>query len=64
MAHRAFSALVICSFGVLQIPNGGPDGISQMWPSAMTTLALMTVAIVLSTIVGIPLGIASAIWPR
>ena len=32
-----FSALVICSFGVLQIPNGGPNGISQMWPSAMTT---------------------------
>ena len=59
-----FSALVICSFGVLQIPNGGPNGISQMWPSAMTTLALMTVAIVLSTIVGIPLGIASAIWPK
>ncbi|MGH2998324.1 MAG: ABC transporter permease [Gaiellaceae bacterium] len=59
-----FSALVISSFGVLQIPNGGPNGISQMWPSAMTTLALMTVAIVLSTIVGIPLGIASAIWPR
>jgi glycine betaine/proline transport system permease protein len=59
-----FSALVISSFGVLQIPNGGPNGISQMWQSAMTTLALMTVAIILSTIVGIPLGIASAIWPR
>lgn len=57
-----FSALVISSFGVFQIPNGGPNGISQMWPSAMTTLALMTVAIVLSTIVGIPLGIASAVW--
>lgn len=57
-----FSALVISSFGVLQIPNGGPNGISQMWPSAMTTLALMTVAIVLSTVVGIPLGIASAVW--
>jgi glycine betaine/proline transport system permease protein len=34
-----------------------------MWPSAMTTLALMAVAIILSTIVGIPLGIASAVWP-
>ncbi len=29
----------------------------------MTTLALMAVSIVLSTIVGIPLGIASAVWP-
>ena len=58
-----FSALMISSFGVLQIPNGGVNGISQMWPSAMTTLALMTVAIILSTIVGIPLGIASAVWP-
>ena len=58
----AFSALVISCFGVFQIPNGGPDGISQMWPSAMTTLALMAVAIALSTIVGIPLGIASAVW--
>jgi glycine betaine/proline transport system permease protein len=58
-----FSALVVASFGVLQIPNGGPNGISEMWPSAMTTLALMTVAIILSTIVGIPLGIASAVWP-
>ncbi len=34
-----------------------------MWPSAMTTLALMAVSIILSTIVGIPLGIASAVWP-
>ena len=58
-----FSALVICSFGVLQIPNGGPNGISQMWPSAMETLALMVVSIVLATIVGIPLGIACAVWP-
>ncbi|HZP72028.1 MAG TPA: ABC transporter permease subunit [Gaiellaceae bacterium] len=58
-----FSALMISSFGILQIPNGGVNGVSQMWPSAMTTLALMTVAIVLSTIVGIPLGIASAVWP-
>lgn len=58
-----FAALMISSFGVFQIPNGGPNGISQMWPSAMTTLALMAVAIVLSTIVGIPLGIASAVWP-
>jgi glycine betaine/proline transport system permease protein len=57
-----FSALVISCFGVFQIPNGGPNGISQMWPSAMTTLSLMTVAIILSTIVGIPLGIASAVW--
>jgi glycine betaine/proline transport system permease protein len=57
-----FSALVISCFGVFQIPNGGPNGISQMWPSAMTTLALMAVAIALSTIVGIPLGIASAVW--
>jgi glycine betaine/proline transport system permease protein len=58
-----FSALMVASFGVLQIPNGGPNGTSQMWPSAMTTLALMAVAIILSTIVGIPLGIASAVWP-
>jgi glycine betaine/proline transport system permease protein len=58
-----FSALVVASFGVLQIPNGGPNGISDMWSSAMTTLALMAVAIVISTIVGIPLGIASAVWP-
>jgi len=58
-----FAALMVSSFGVLQIPNGGPNGISQMWPSAMTTLALMAVAIALSTIVGIPLGIASAIVP-
>ena len=34
-----------------------------MWPSAMTTLALMAVSIILSTLVGIPLGIASAVWP-
>jgi glycine betaine/proline transport system permease protein len=58
-----FAALMISSFGVFQIPNGGPNGISQMWPSAMTTLALMAVSIVLATIVGIPLGIASAVWP-
>jgi glycine betaine/proline transport system permease protein len=58
-----FSALMVASFGVLQIPNGGPGGISEMWPSAMTTLALMAVSIILSTLVGIPLGIASAVWP-
>jgi glycine betaine/proline transport system permease protein len=58
-----FSALVVASFGVLQIPNGGPNGISGMWSSAMTTLALMAVAIILSTLVGIPLGIACAVWP-
>ena len=58
-----FTILMVSSFGVLQIPNGGPNGISQMWPSAMTTLALMAVSIILSTIVGIPLGIASAVWP-
>jgi glycine betaine/proline transport system permease protein len=58
-----FAALMVSSFGVLQIPNGGANGISEMWPSAMTTLALMTVAIALSLIVGIPLGIASAILP-
>ena len=58
-----FSALMVASFGVLQIPNGGPDGASGMWPSAMTTLALMIVAIVLSVLVGVPLGIASAVWP-
>ena len=50
---------MVSSFGVLQIPNGGPKGTSQMWPSAMTTLALMAVAIILSTLVGIPVGIAS-----
>ncbi|HST25263.1 MAG TPA: ABC transporter permease subunit [Gaiellaceae bacterium] len=59
-----FSAAVVASFGVLQIPNGGVNGISEMWPSAMTTLALMAVAIVLSTVVGIPLGIACGVWPR
>ena len=58
-----FSALMVASFGILQIPNGGPEGTSQMWPSAMTTLALMAVAIILSTLVGIPVGIASAVWP-
>jgi glycine betaine/proline transport system permease protein len=59
-----FALLMVSSFGILQIPNGGPNGISDMWSSAMTTLALMAVAIVLSTVVGIPLGIASAVWPR
>jgi glycine betaine/proline transport system permease protein len=58
-----FSALMVASFGVLQIPNGGPNGTSVMWPSAMTTLALMTVSIILSVIAGVPLGIASAVWP-
>ena len=58
-----FAALMVASFGLFQIPNGGPNGISDMWSSAMTTLALMAVAIVLSTVVGIPLGIASAVWP-
>lgn len=57
-----FAALMVSSFGILQIPNGGPNGISVMWSSAMTTLALMAVAIVISTIIGIPLGIASAVW--
>jgi len=58
-----FTAIMVSSFGILQKPNGGIDGISQMWPSAMETLALMAVAIALSVIVGIPLGIASAVWP-
>jgi glycine betaine/proline transport system permease protein len=58
-----FSALMVASFGVLQIPNGGPGGTAQMWPSAMTTLALMAVSIFVSTLLGIPLGIASAVWP-
>jgi len=58
-----FSALMVASFGVFQIPNGGPNGTSEMWGSAMTTLALMAVSIVLATVVGIPLGIASAVWP-
>ena len=58
-----FTVVMVSSFGILQIPNGGPNGISSMWPGAMTTLALMTVAIVLSIIVGIPLGVASAVWP-
>jgi len=58
-----FAAVMVASFGVLQIPNGGPNGTSVMWPSAMTTLALMTVSIVLSVLVGVPLGIASAVWP-
>ncbi len=58
-----FTALVVASFGIMQIPNGGPNGISQMWSSAMTTLALMAVSIFIATIIGIPLGIASAVWP-
>ena len=58
-----FAALMVASFGILQIPNGGPDGIAVMWSSAMTTLSLMAVSIILSTIVGIPLGIACAVWP-
>lgn len=57
-----FAALMVSSFGILQIPNGGPNGISDMWQPAMTTLSLMAVAIVISTIIGIPLGIASAVW--
>jgi len=58
-----FAALMVATFGVFQIPSGGPNGISDMWSSAMTTLALMAVAIILSTIIGIPLGIAAAVWP-
>jgi glycine betaine/proline transport system permease protein len=57
-----FAALMVSSFGLLQIPNGGPNGISDMWQPAMTTLSLMAVAIVISTVVGIPLGIAAAVW--
>lgn len=57
-----FAAIMVSSFGILQIPNGGPNGISDMWQPAMTTLSLMAVAIVISTIIGIPLGIASAVW--
>ena len=57
-----FAALMVSSFGILQIPNGGPNGISVMWEPAMTTLALMAVAIAISTVIGIPLGIASAVW--
>jgi len=58
-----FAAVMVVSFGVLHIPSGGVNGISQMWPSAMTTLALMAVAIGISTLIGIPVGIASAVWP-
>ena len=58
-----FAALMVSSFGILQIPNGGPNGIAVMWSSAMTTLALMAVAIILSIVIGIPLGIACAVWP-
>ena len=57
-----FAAVMVSSFGILQIPNGGPNGISDMWEPAMTTLALMAVAILISTIIGIPLGIAAAVW--
>ncbi|HKC77423.1 MAG TPA: ABC transporter permease subunit, partial [Gaiellaceae bacterium] len=57
-----FAAIMVSSFGLLQIPNGGPNGISDMWQPAMTTLALMAVAIVISTVIGIPLGIAAAVW--
>lgn len=57
-----FAAVMVSSFGLLQIPNGGPNGISDMWQPAMTTLALMAVAIVISTLIGIPLGIAAAVW--
>ena len=53
---------MVSSFGILQIPNGGPNGISDMWQPAMTTLSLMAVAILISTIIGIPLGIAAAVW--
>ena len=58
-----FAAVMVCSFGILQIPNGGPNGISIMWEPAMTTLALMAVAILISIVIGIPLGIAAAVWP-
>jgi glycine betaine/proline transport system permease protein len=57
-----FAGIMVSSFGLLQIPNGGPNGISDMWQPAMTTLALMAVAIVISTLIGIPLGIAAAVW--
>lgn len=57
-----FAVLMVASFGILQIPNGGPNGISVMWEPAMTTLALMAVAIGISTLIGIPLGIAAAVW--
>jgi len=57
-----FAAVMVSSFGILQIPNGGPNGISDMWEPAMTTLALMGVAILISTIIGIPLGVAAAVW--
>jgi glycine betaine/proline transport system permease protein len=57
-----FAAVMVASFGILQIPNGGPNGISDMWEPAMTTLALMGVAILISTVIGIPLGIAAAVW--
>lgn len=57
-----FAAVMVSSFGILQIPNGGPNGISIMWEPAMTTLSLMAVAIAISTVIGIPLGIASAVW--
>ena len=59
-----FSALMVASFGVLQIPNGGPNGTSEMWPSAMTTLALMAVAIILSTHRRYPARASPrAVWP-
>jgi glycine betaine/proline transport system permease protein len=57
-----FAAVMVSSFGILQIPNGGPNGISVMWEPAMTTLALMAVAIGISIVIGIPLGIAAAVW--
>ena len=57
-----FAAVMVASFGILQIPNGGPNGISVMWEPAMTTLALMAVAILISIVIGIPLGIAAAVW--
>jgi glycine betaine/proline transport system permease protein len=59
-----FAAIMVASFGILQIPGGGIDGSSGMWSSAMTTLALMAVSIAISVVIGIPLGIAAAVWPR
>ena len=58
-----FSALMVASFGLLQIPGGGVDGTSGMWSSAMTTLSLMAVSIAISIVIGIPLGIAAGVWP-
>ncbi len=37
-------------------------GLSGLWGESMATLSLMAVAIILSVLVGLPLGVAAAVW--